>query len=236
MTDSPTTDSTAAVGRVDDAAAADGRELQRLIAVMQRLRRECPWDKQQTHRSLVQYLLEEAGEVIEVIEEADGSVVPDHDHLREELGDLLLQVIFHTIIAAESDPDFTLGAVARGVADKLIRRHPYVYADAAVPDDLLESWEARKAREKGRTSVLQGIPEQLSALARAGKIISRARSRSVPVVLADEPIDERSVGDQLLQLVARAQASGIDADQAARAAVRRLESAVTAAEGSAQQG
>lgn len=220
------------VGDDDIAAyAVDGRELQRLIAVMQRLRHECPWDAEQTHRSLAQYLIEETGEVIEVIEENDSSTTPDHDHLREELGDLLLQVIFHSTIAAESDPDFTVGAVANSVADKLISRHPYVYGDTQVPDDLLESWESRKAREKGRTSVLQGIPEQLSALARANKIISRARSRSVPVELADEQIDERTVGDQLLQLVARAQAHGIDPDQAARDAVRRLEAAVIDAEG-----
>lgn len=234
MTES-TADRDAADPRTIAEFAADGRELQRLIAVMQRLRHECPWDAEQTHRSLVQYLVEETGEVIEVIEEPADDSRPDHDHLREELGDLLLQVIFHTTIAAESDPEFSVGAVARGVADKLISRHPYVYADTAVPDDLLGSWEARKAREKGRISVLEGIPEQLSALARAGKIISRARSRSVPVTLLDEPIDERTVGDQLLQLVARAQASGIDADQAARAAVRRLESDVVEAEQSAHE-
>lgn len=219
-------------------AADDARELARLITVMRTLRSHCPWDAEQTHRSLVQYLVEETAEVIEVLE-APGP--PDHDHLREELGDLLLQVIFHSVIAAESDPDFTIAAVARGIADKLISRHPYVYAEAAVPDDLLGSWEERKAREKGRTSVLEGIPEQLSALSRATKIISRARSRSVDLGLtasatdepADEPVDERMIGDQLLRLAARAHAAGIDPEQAARDAVRRLEADVIVAENGA---
>ncbi|HEY9290703.1 MAG TPA: MazG family protein [Microlunatus sp.] len=202
---------------------------------MQTLRTQCPWDAQQTHRSLVQYLIEETCEVVEAIEGPGGSTrsddtIADHDHLREELGDLLLQVIFHSTIAAEGDPDFSVGAVARGVADKLIARHPYVYADGEVPQDLYASWEERKAAEKGRKSVLEGIPEQLSALARANKIISRARSRSVPIELADESVEAEDVGEQLITLVARAQASGIDAEQAARDAVRRLESQVVEAE------
>ncbi|QDP98982.1 MazG family protein [Microlunatus elymi] len=203
---------------------------------MQTLRTQCPWDAEQNHRSLIQYLIEETCEVVEAIEGPGGSsageAVADHDHLREELGDLLLQVIFHSTIAGETDPDFTVGSVARGVADKLIARHPYVYADGEVPQDLHASWEERKAAEKGRKSVLEGIPEQLSALARANKIISRARSRSVPVELADSPIDADTVGEELIKLVARAQAGGVDADQAARDAVRRLESRVVEAESS----
>lgn len=209
------------------AAGDDAAEIARLIEVMTTLRAQCPWDAQQTHRSLVQYLVEETFEVVEAIEGGTA----DHAHLAEELGDLLLQVIFHTTIAHESDPGFTVAAVARGVADKLISRHPYVFAAEAVPVDLDSSWEERKAAEKGRRSVLEGIPEQLSSIARANKIISRARSRSVPADLADEPIDATTVGDQLISLVSRAQASGIDPDQAARDAVRRLEQQVTAAEG-----
>jgi XTP/dITP diphosphohydrolase len=134
---------------------------------MARLRQECPWDAQQTHRSLVQYLIEETAETVEAIELAD------QDHLREELGDLLLQVIFHAQIASEEAPGFTVEDVARGIADKLISRHPYVFATAEVPVDLHYTWEQRKAAEKGRTSALQGIPDQqLSALARAHKIIT----------------------------------------------------------------
>lgn len=209
-------------------AGADAAAVVRLIEVMTTLRAECPWDAEQTHRSLVQYLIEETFEVVEAIEKDGGQA--DHAHLREELGDLLLQVIFHTNIANETDPDFTVGAVARGVADKLIARHPYVFAGAAVPTDLDSSWEERKAAEKGRRSVLEGIPEQLSSIARANKIISRARSRSVSAELADEPIDAQGVGDQFISLVARAQANGIDPDQAARDAVRRLEQQVLDAE------
>ena len=156
-------------------------ELERLVSVVARLRHECPWDAQQTHRSLVQYLIEETAETIEAIEAGD------QDHLREELGDLLLQVLFHAEIAGEQESGFTVEEVAHDIADKLIFRHPYVFATAEVPTDLHYTWEQRKAAEKGRTSALQGIPEQLSALARANKIISRARSRRLDLVLPDDP-------------------------------------------------
>jgi XTP/dITP diphosphohydrolase len=199
-------------------------ELTRLIEVMATLRVKCPWDAEQTHRSLVQYLVEEAMETVEAIESGDRS------HLREELGDLLLQVVFHAGIAAEEPDGFNIDDVARGVADKLISRHPYVFAGDQTPEDLHGSWEQRKAVEKGRRSVLQGIPEQLSALARAAKIISRARSRRVDLPLDDEPITADEVGRQVLSLTARAHACGIDPDQAVRDAVRDLERQVQAAE------
>jgi len=204
-------------------------ELERLVDVMARLRHECPWDAQQTHRSLVQYLVEEAAETIEAIE------VGDQDHLREELGDLLLQVIFHAEIASEQAEGFTVEDVAQGIADKLISRHPYVFATAAVPADLHYTWEQRKAVEKGRTSALQGIPDQLSALARANKIISRARSRRVALALPDDPTTAEEVGIQILALAARAQASGIDPEQALRDVVRRLESQIHTAEAAASE-
>ncbi|MDX6321688.1 MAG: hypothetical protein QOF52_1546, partial [Propionibacteriaceae bacterium] len=111
-----------------------------------------------------------------------------------------------------------------------ISRHPYVFAGDQTPEDLHGSWEQRKAVEKGRRSVLQGIPEQLSALARAAKIISRARSRRVDLPLDDEPITAEEVGRQVLSLTARAHACGIDPDQAVRDAVRDLERQVQAAE------
>lgn len=199
-------------------------ELERLIEVMGRLRSECPWDAEQTHRSLVTYLIEETCETVEAIETADDV------HLREELGDLLLQVVFHATIAAERGA-FTLDDVAAGISDKLISRHPYVFADEQVPDDLNSSWEQRKAAEKGRTSSLEGIPEQLSALAKATKIISRARSREVPVELDETPIDTEELSSGLVSLVSRAKASGLDADQVMRDAVRDLEQRVRAAEG-----
>ena len=199
-------------------------ELERLVDVMARLRHECPWDAQQTHRSLVQYLVEETAETIEAIE------IGDQDHLREELGDLLLQVIFHAEIASEQDQGFTVEDVAQGIADKLISRHPYVFATEEVPSDLHYTWEQRKAAEKGRTSALQGIPGELSALARANKIISRARSRRVEVALPEDPTTAEEVGTQILELTARAQAAGIDPEQALRDAVRALEVRVRSAE------
>jgi MazG family protein len=191
---------------------------------MARLRQECPWDAKQTHRSLVQYLVEETAETIEAIESGD------QDHLREELGDLLLQVIFHAEIASEQADGFTVEEVARGIADKLIARHPYVFATADVPTDLHYTWEQRKAVEKGRTSALQGIPHELSALARANKIISRARSRRVDLALPDEPTTDEEVGVRLLALAARAHAAGIDPEQALRDAVRALEAEILIAE------
>jgi XTP/dITP diphosphohydrolase len=125
---------------------------------------------------------------------------------------------------------FTVEDVARGIADKLIARHPYVFATADVPSDLHYTWEQRKAAEKGRTSALQGIPDQLSALARANKIISRVRSRRVGISLPDEPTTAQEVGGQLIALAARAQAAGIDPDQALRDAIRDLEARVRDAE------
>jgi XTP/dITP diphosphohydrolase len=191
---------------------------------MARLRQECPWDAQQTHRSLVQYLIEETAETVEAIEAGD------QDHLREELGDLLLQVIFHAELASEQKPGFTVEEVARGIADKLISRHPYVFATAEVPIDLHYTWEQRKAAEKGRTSALEGIPEQLSALARANKVIGKARSRRLELLLPDEPTTAEEVGAQILALAARAHAAGIDPEQALRDAVRALEAEVRQSE------
>jgi XTP/dITP diphosphohydrolase len=202
----------------------DHPQLARLIEVMATLRQQCPWDAEQTHESLVQYLIEETAETIEAVETGD------EDHLREELGDLLLQVIFHAEIAAERDDGFTIDDIAAGIADKLIARHPYVFATDETPADLHFSWEQRKAAEKGRTSVLEGIPDQLSSLARASKIVSRVRSRRVAVDLSSEPIDKDDLGAQVLALVARGQASGIDPDQAVRAAVRGLEALVGVSE------
>lgn len=198
----------------------------RLVAVMATLRRACPWDARQTHASLVQYLIEETAETVEAIESGD------RDHLREELGDLLLQVVFHAEIAE----DFTIAEVARGIAEKLISRHPYVFAAEDLPADLHGTWEQRKAVEKGRRSVLDGIPEQLSALARANKIITRARTRGVALPLPAEPADPDAVGADLLALAARAQAAGVDPDQALRNAVRALEEEIRQAESAGAPG
>ncbi len=198
-------------------------EVDRFVSVMRRLRAECPWDAAQTHRSLVTYLVEETGEVVEAIEAGT-----DAD-LLEELGDLLLQVVFHATIAEERGA-FTLDEVAAQVADKLIARHPYVFAAAEVPADLTGSWEQRKAVEKGRASSLDGIPQRLSALSRAAKIISRARARGLELNLPTQPITADELGAEALALVARARAAGFDAEQAVRDAVRGLEGRVRAAE------
>ncbi len=205
-------------------------EVGRLVAVMEVLRRRCPWDAEQTHRTLVQYLLEEATETVEAIESGDEA------HLREELGDLLLQVVFHAEIA----PAFDLEDVARGIANKLVRRHPHVFEPAGgsgateeVPTDLHYTWEQRKAVEKGRTSALEGIPHQMSAVARAHKVVARSRSRRVPLELSVEPVTAEEVGATVLDLVARAHASGVDPEQAVRDALRALETRVLAAEAGA---
>src|SRR5690606_17228360 len=126
---------------------------------------ECPWDQQQTHRSLAKYLLEETYEVLEAIDTGD------RDHLREELGDLLLQVYFHARIAAEEPDGFDLEDVARGIADKLVYRHPHVFAGLAVADadEVEANWETLKAEEKQRSSPVEGVPLALPALAYADK-------------------------------------------------------------------
>ncbi|MFT4166694.1 MAG: MazG family protein [Microlunatus sp.] len=215
-------------------------ELDRLVEVMATLRTHCPWDREQTHRSLVPYLVEETCEVVEAVEGLpDGTVAgagAAAGHLREELGDLLLQVVFHAQLASESDDGFGIDDIAAGIYDKLVARHPHVFAAEEAPDDLNDVWEQRKAREKGRTSALDGIPDRLSALSRAGKIIGRARSHRVPLDLPAEEIDAPSVGAEILALVARARASGVDAEQALRDAIRSLEAEVRSAESTSRVG
>ena len=131
-------------------------EFSELVEVMARLRDECPWDRSQTHRSLVTYLVEETGEVIDAIEAGTD------DDLVEELGDLLLQVVFHSRIG-EQGGRFDINEVVGGIVAKLVARHPYVFSDEEVPEDLDAAWEARKAAAKGRTSSLDGSPTPFPA-------------------------------------------------------------------------
>jgi XTP/dITP diphosphohydrolase len=200
-----------------------GARLLDLVAVMDRLRSPggCPWDREQTHRSLATYLIEEAYETLEAIE-------TDPDHLREELGDLLLQVVFHARIAEEQEDDaYTIDDVAAGIVDKLIRRHPHVFGDADAPTAAhVESrWDELKTAEKGRTSALEGIPAALPALALATKSISRAARAGVAPAAPD--VDPRlPVGELLLAIAARAHREGVDAEQELRDAVRRFAEAV----------
>ncbi len=203
-----------------------GAALLDLVAVMDRLRSPggCPWDAKQTHESLVTYLVEEAYETIEAIETGD------RDHLREELGDLLLQVVFHARIAAE-DPDsgWSIDDVAAGIVAKLVSRHPHVFADAHAPtaEHVEANWEVLKAAEKGRESAVDGVPTGLPALALASKLMSRAAKAGVPV--SPDP-EDASFGGRLLRLVAEAQAAGADAETELRSAARRYADAVRAAE------
>ena len=188
--------------------------------VMRRLRAECPWKAAQTHRSLARYLLEETHETVEALDTGDVA------HLREELGDLLLQVFLHAAIAEEAG-EFTLDEVAADATAKMVRRNPHVFGDEAstdlTPAEVNEEWERRKAAEKSsRSSVLDGLPPGLPALLLADKVLDRlARGgHDAPAGPApDDPPDD--LGERLLALVAEARAEGTDPEQALRDAVRR---------------
>jgi len=214
-----------------------GARLLDLVAVMDRLRSPggCPWDAEQTHRSLVRYLLEEAYELVEAIETGDD------DHLREELGDLLLQVVFHARIAQERpESPWSVDDVATGIVTKLVSRHPHVFGTAEAPAvEYAEArWEQLKSAEKNRSSALDGVPSGLPALAYASKLVSRARGHGVAKpdeieVSTPEVVDETSIGDLLLSVVALADAHGIDPEQALRDSARRFRTAVLEREAAA---
>lgn len=201
--------------------AAD-EPLLELRAVMARLRAECPWKAEQTHRSLVRYLLEETHETIEAVDRLAAGEPGAVEHLREELGDLLLQVYFHAAVAAEAG-GFDIDDVARGVTDKMVRRNPHVFGDetgqgrdaAAVN----ERWQQIKAAEKsGRTTVEEGVPTGLPALLYADKVLDRLHRAGHDVDLRPGSED---LGERLLALVDEARADGVDPEQALRDAVRR---------------
>ncbi|MFA7267172.1 MAG: MazG family protein, partial [Candidatus Nanopelagicales bacterium] len=192
--------------------APTGDALIELIGVMDRLRSPggCPWDAKQTHESLVEYLIEETYETVEAIEDGDDSA------LVEELGDLLLQVVFHARIGQEAAQPWNIDDVARGIADKLIRRHDYVFGDAPMDDAAgsEQSWQAQKAAEKGRDSVLDGVPMAMPSLVLAAKLMRRADRGGVDVepasasamatadALVGEGGSEREFGELLLALIA----------------------------------
>ena len=204
-----------------------GSRLLDLVTVMDQLRLNCPWDREQTHRSLASYLVEETYETLEAIESGDLA------HLLEELGDLLLQVVFHARLAEETDPlegGFDIDAVAGGIVDKLVHRHPHVFAglDVAGVDEVEANWERLKSAEKGRASVLDGVPMALPALALAHKVLGRAARVGVEPSAMVEPVE--TLSDRLLALVAESRAAGVDPEQELRDAVRRLAASVRAAE------
>lgn len=211
-------------------AARTHPKLEELIAVMARLRAPggCPWDREQTHESLVQYLVEETYELVEAIE--NGS----REELIEELGDVLYQVLFHADIAAHDPSEgFTIEDVAEHMTTKMIGRHPHVFGDAEAhtAEDVMARWEEHKRAEKpARTSVLDGIPQAMPALALADKLIGRAERVGVAVAQGDAPETESELGRQLLGLVASARAKGLDSERALRRALRALQDEVRQAE------
>lgn len=215
-----------------------GGKLLELVAVMDRLRSPggCPWDAKQTHESLVEYLIEEAFETVEAIEAGD------RDELIEELGDLLLQVVFHARIGQESDQPWNIDDVAAGITSKLIERHPHVFADSSVADaaDSERQWQLQKNAAKGRTSATEGIPQALPSLVLAAKLHRRAKHSDVPLdsdpvaaalaarLLAD--CDAGLLGKTLVELVHQAADRGIDVDAAVRAGNRELTARIQTAE------
>lgn len=213
---------------------SDADALRIAAETMRKVREKCVWSQQITHRDLVPYLIEESYEVIDAVE--DGTR-PD---LREELGDLLWQVLFHAAIAAQ-DPDdpFDIDDVAQTLTEKMVRRHPHVFGDevATTPEEVLVHWNAAKAAEKRtRTSVIDGVPHGMPALALAQKVLGRAASVGVGEDMAlavhdaadigAAPESEEELGDLLLTLAATARANGWDAERALRERLRMLEDEV----------
>ncbi|GGX68417.1 nucleoside triphosphate pyrophosphohydrolase [Streptomyces minutiscleroticus] len=205
-----------------------GARLLDLVEVMDLIRRECPWSSRQTHEGLAKYGIEEAYELVEAIEEGD------RDALREELGDVLLQVVFHARIAEDHPEEpFSVDDVAAGIVAKLIHRHPHVFGDATVttPEEVRANWLRAKAEEKQRTSVTEGVPLGQPGLALAAKLASRVRTAGLDVPL---PPGE-GVGYELLALAARAEAAGVDPEAALRAAARAYRDAILDAEKNADR-
>jgi XTP/dITP diphosphohydrolase len=207
-------------------------QLQRLVEVMDRLRSPggCPWDAEQTHESLIKYLLEESYEFIDAIE------TDDRAGMREELGDVLLQVYFHSRIAQDHPTDpFSIEDVAEAIADKLISRHPHVFENLEVSgtDEIIENWEAIKAREKGRTSAIDGIAMAQPALPLVAKIFYRAEKYNVDLDVnsySSEKATEKSVGEALASVIAWAHENDIDPESALRAQAREMIRQIQASE------
>jgi tetrapyrrole methylase family protein/MazG family protein len=214
-------------------AAPVGTDVQRLVELVERLRHDCPWDRKQTHHSLRRHLLEESYEALEAIDELDVATASGYEHLAEELGDLLFQIAFHSLLAAE-EGQFTMADVARGVHDKLVARHPHVFGDVEVADadEVVTNWEQIKKLEKGRESVFDGVPAALPALLYALKVqkkaaslglepvdldVDRERLGAGPDVELDDEAFAGAVGDVLYALVDRARRAGIDPEDALRA-------------------
>jgi XTP/dITP diphosphohydrolase len=212
--------------------------LESLIATMARLRGDdgCPWDAEQTHATLVPYLLEEVFELVEALESGT------RDDIVEELGDVLYQILFHADIgASDTVAPFDIDDVAQAVESKMRRRHPHVFAvegssDQASVDQVVAAWEVIKATEKNhRTSAVEGIPRDLSALARAASVLRRSHDVVAPPVnpLVPELDSEEALGEFLLAVVAMAAQKGLNPETALRGATREREAQVRAAEAAA---
>jgi XTP/dITP diphosphohydrolase len=188
-----------------------GARMLDLITVMETLRRECPWDREQTHASLAPYLLEEAYEVVDTIESGD------LDALRDELGDVLMQVAFHSEVAE----DFTFDDVAEGIVNKLIRRHPHVFGEVTVADadEVNANWDKIKSAERGDdASIFEGVAMGQPALSLAAKLQRRAAKAGAPGSL----FTDEGAGAELFALVARMRDAGRDPETDLRAAARRF--------------
>ena len=215
----------------DAVAARRAEALAAAAETMRLVRDRCVWTQQITHRDLVPYLIEESAEVVDAVEAGSRA------ELREELGDLLWQVLFHAEIAArDADEPFDIADVADGLTEKMVRRHPHVFGDdiAETPEQVLVLWNAAKAAEKSeRRSVLDGVAPGMPSLALAQKLLGKASGLvPAPGPVASATGSEAELGDALLSLVAQARAQGWDAERALRERLRALESDIRAAEGS----
>jgi len=203
-------------------------KLEELIATLEQLRAPggCAWDREQTHESLVRYLLEETYELVDAIESGSDQA------LIEELGDVLYQVIFHSDIAA-SENRFTLEDVAAYMNAKMIGRHPHVFGDrvAETADDVVAMWDDLKKVEKpGRTSVLDGVPQAMPSLLLADKLLGKTVFDAPAISWESEEV----LGAELLGIVAAAKAQGLDAERALRGALRSLQDDIRASESSVE--
>jgi len=230
---------------IPDLVAPVAQELVRFVELVAVLRAECPWDREQTHESLRRHLLEESYEVLEAIDHLDVEEGTGYEHLEEELGDLLFQVLFHSQLAAE-EGQFTIADVALNVHDKLRSRHPHVFGDvdAEDADAVVRNWEQIKKDEKGRESVFDGVPDAIPALLYALKIQKKAGSLAdvdpsalpVPTPVSDAlrdfgaTPDDQTTGALLFAIVDEARRAGIDPETALRAAAVNYRDAARSAE------
>ena len=213
----------------EDPIARRAEALAAAAETMRLVRDRCVWTQRITHRDLVPYLIEESAELVDAVEAGSRA------ELREELGDLLWQVLFHAEIASRDDAEpFDIADVAEGLTEKMVRRHPHVFGDdvAETPEQVLVLWNAAKAAEKSeRRSVLDGVARGMPSLALAQKLLGKGSGLvPAPELVATAPDSEAELGDALLALVAQARSRGWDAERALRERLRTLESDIRAAE------